>query len=100
MGGMAGGMGSVVAGVTSDAISPLTQTAQGGGLSNSVAGFGVAAPVVAVKPETPPQTAVPTATDDMTAFKQRIEKLKVMKETGMLSDEEFEAEKKKLLSGL
>jgi len=36
----------------------------------------------------------------MTAFKQKLEKIKTMKEMGMLSDEEFEIEKKKLLGSL
>lgn len=38
--------------------------------------------------------------DPMEAFKQKVEKLKMMKEAALLSDEEFEAEKKKLLNML
>ena len=40
------------------------------------------------------------AGDDMNVFKQKIEKLKALKEAGMLSDEEFEQERKKLLDSL
>ena len=35
--------------------------------------------------------------DTMIEFRQKIDKLKIMKESGILSDEEFENEKKKLL---
>ena len=100
MGGMAGGMGSVVAGITTDALNPLSP--QQGAIQNNsppVTGFGVVVPpVVDLKNETPKST--PLASDEMTAFRQKLEKLKMMKETGILSDEDFEAEKKKLLSSL
>jgi len=100
MGGMAGGMGSVVAGITTDALNPLS-TQQGIGQNNSspVAGIGVMVqPVVDLKNET--QKSTPSASDDMGAFKQKLEKIKMMKETGILSDVEFETEKKKLLNSL
>ena len=45
--------------------------------------------------------ALPTQeTDSMAAFKMKVEKLKLMKEAGLLSDEEFNEERKKLLSQL
>nr|WP_314464810.1 SPFH domain-containing protein [uncultured Clostridium sp.] len=75
MGGIAGGLGAMVAGITTDAVNPADL-------------------------KTPATTPTPTDSDDMTAFKQKLEKLKLMKETGMLSDEEFDEEKKKLLSSL
>jgi membrane protease subunit (stomatin/prohibitin family) len=111
MGGMAGGMGSVVAGITTDALNPL-RPQQGGDQNNvspPIAGFGVVIPpVIDLKNETPkpappvPQSATPSSAspDDITLFKQKLEKLKMMKDMGMLSDADFEAEKKKLLSGL
>jgi len=105
MGGMAGGMGSVVAGITTDALNPAMPQ-HGAQMSNTpppVAGFGIIPPVIDLKTGTPPPaaTSAPTApTDDMAAFKQKLEKIKAMKDMGMLSDEEFEAEKKKLLSSL
>jgi hypothetical protein len=106
MGGMAGGMGSVVAGITTDALNPL-RPQQGAAQNNQspVAGFGVVIPpVIDLKNETPKPAPAPSAStstsDDMTAFKQKLEKIKTMKEMGILSDEEFEAEKKKLLSSL
>ena len=105
MGGMAGGMGSVVAGITSNAFNPLMQQ-QGAAQPDSpnpVAGFGVVIPPVtdpkSAQPTQAP-TATPSAPDDMTAFKQKLEKLKMLKEMEMISDEEFETEKKKLLSTL
>ena len=109
MGGVAGGMGAVVAGITTDALNPvMPQQGPGkGDVSNPVVGFGIVPPIIDLKSETttPASPVTPTspatpAPDDMTVFKQKIEKLKVMKDMGMLSDEEFEAERKKLLSSL
>lgn len=37
------------------------------------------------------------ATDQMAEFKKKAEKLKIMKDSGLLSDEEFNLEKSKLL---
>jgi len=96
MGGMAGGLGTTVAGITTDALNQITPQ---NGAHPVVAGFGIAAPAIDPKTGTPPPA--PTApTDDMAAFKQKLEKIKAMKDMGMLSDEEFETEKKKLLSTL
>jgi len=67
MGGVAGGMGAVVAGITTDALNPI-------------------APV--------------SAPDDMAAFKQKLDKLKMMKKEGMLSEAEFESKRKELLDSL
>lgn len=75
MGGIAGGLGAMVAGITTDAVNPVDL-------------------------KTPAGTPAPAGSDDMGAFKQKLEKLKLMKETGMLSDEEFDEEKKKLLNSL
>lgn len=75
MGGIAGGLGAMVAGITTDAVSPMDIKA-------------------------PASTTAPAGSDDMTAFKQKLEKLKLMKEAGILSDEEFDEEKKKLLTSL
>jgi hypothetical protein len=63
-----------------------------------VAGIGIVPPVINLKSDTPAPSAV--APDDMAAFKQKLEKLKAMKDMGMLSDDEFETERKKLLSNL
>lgn len=104
MGGMAGGMGSVVAGITSDALNPISpqQGASGNNQASSVVGFGMIPPVIDLKSETPPPsfTETPAPLSDMDVFKHKIEKLKMMKETGMLSDDEFEMERKNLLSNL
>ncbi|MGC4019409.1 MAG: SHOCT domain-containing protein [Muricomes sp.] len=67
MGGVAGGMGVVVAGITNEAFNPVT-------------------------PQSGPE--------DMDSFKRKLDKLKLMKEEGILTDEEFNDEKKKLLSSL
>ena len=84
MGGIAGGMGAVVAGITNDALTPLMSSL--GSVKNNVT--------------TTNSSAIPEGSDDMVSFKQKVEKLKLMKEAGILSDEEFEEEKKKILSSL
>jgi len=98
MGGVAGGMGAAVAGITTSALNPITggsPNPQPGGFSG---GF-EAPPTIDLKPDES-ETPAPQPQDDMAAFKQKIEKLKLLKESGMLSDEEFDAEKKKLLGNL
>jgi membrane protease subunit (stomatin/prohibitin family) len=103
MGGMAGGMGSVVAGITTNALNSVAspQTGAVNDMGGAMAGFGIAAPPVIDLKSNAPHPAPPPATpDDMTAFKQKLEKLKMMKDMGMLSDDDFETEKKKLLNSL
>ena len=98
IGGVAGGMGGAIAGITTNALGGATQQgAATDGSSTPVAGVGIVQPVAGSQPETPAQ---PAGQDDMAAFKQKLEKLKVMNETGVLSNEEFEEEKKKLLNNL
>jgi len=100
--GVAGGMGSVVGDITTAALNPLRQQ-QGAGQNNQspAAGFGpVIPPDIELKKETTKPAPSVSTSDDMIAFKQKLEKIKAMKEADMLSDEEFEAEKKKLLSSL
>lgn len=87
MGGIAGGMGAAFAGITTDAMRPVTP--QPG------------APATSATPaEGAGEAPAATGADEMALFKQKLEKLKLMKETGVLSDAEFEDEKKKLLSSL
>ncbi|MCL2721329.1 MAG: SPFH domain-containing protein [Treponema sp.] len=99
MGGMAGGMGAMVAGITTDALGNIAPQQGAGGMQNPVAGFGIGVvpPVINLKSETPPPTP---GSNEMSSFEQKLEKLKMMKEKGMLSDEEFESKRKKLLDEL
>ncbi|HZK34135.1 MAG TPA: SPFH domain-containing protein [Bacillota bacterium] len=85
MGGVAGGMGAMVSGVTKDAMDPIKSQqdeAKKGEPKNT-----------ADEPDS-------TQPDDMTLFKQKLEKLKMMKDMDILSDEEFEEERKKILGSL
>ncbi|MDR0331735.1 MAG: SPFH domain-containing protein [Chitinispirillales bacterium] len=75
MSGIAGGMGGMVAGVAANAMAPLTQSM-----------------------DSPPVNAAHSG--DMAAFKQKVEKLKMMMDAGMLSAEEFANEKRSLLNNL
>jgi hypothetical protein len=90
------GMGGTVAGITSGAISGTMPTNFA-----SPADAPPESPAPTASPETPASTASPetpasTPDDDMSAFRQKIEKLKALKDAGLLSDEEFEQERKKL----
>lgn len=103
MGGVAGGMGSVVAGITADALNPVTSQQPGaaqGGIASPVAGVGFVPPTIDLKSESTPEPPSSEKANDMALFKQKLEKLKTMREMDMLTAEEFEAEKKKLLDNL
>lgn len=45
-------------------------------------------------------STAPDGDDSMAAFKRKVEKLKIMKEAGLLTAEEFEEEKRKLIASL
>jgi hypothetical protein len=85
MGGIAGGMGATVAGITSGALHSAASPEQ-----NIFAGT--------VAGGTPPAGDSPQQPESVDVFKQKVEKLKIMKDAGLLTDEEFEQEKKKLLA--
>lgn len=72
MAGVGGAVGGVVGAAVNNAMNATSQPAQ------------------------PPQTAQPK--DDMTAFKTKTEKLTIMKEAGLITEEEFVQMKAKLLS--
>lgn len=74
MAGVGGAVGGVVGGAVNNAMNAATQPAQ------------------------PAQPAQPT--DDMAAFKAKVEKLTVMKESGIITEEEFNQMKAKLLSDI
>ena len=102
MGGMAGGMGAMVAGITGDALGQAA--GQNPGMT---AGF--VQPLAGAQPQAAPPSPQPAAPqsappsppgDDMAAFRAKAEKLKVLREMGLLSDAEFEAQRNALLGGL
>lgn len=72
MAGVGGAVGSMVGGMMNDAVNTAT------------------APITPLTPVQP--------TDDMAAFKAKVDKLTMMKEAGMISEEEFNTIKAKLLS--
>ena len=74
MAGVGGAVGGVVGGAVNNAMNAATQPVQ------------------------PAATAQPT--DDMAAFKTKVEKLTVMKESGIITEEEFNQMKAKLLSDI
>ena len=90
MSGMVGGMGAPVAGIVANALGAV----QPGGTAAPAVGIGIIPPVAG----TPPP--VSTSSDDMAAFKVKLEKLKMMKDSGILSDAEFEAQKNNFLGSL
>lgn len=70
----------------------------GGAVGGMVGGMMNDAMGAATTPVTPTAPAKPS--DDMVAFKAKIDKLKMMKEAGMISDDEFNEMKTKLLSDI
>ena len=78
MGGVAGGMGAAVAGITANTLDSTTQQPN--------------------PPALPQQEE--NATGDVAAFKQRLEKLKLMKDMELLTEQEFEEERIKILGEL
>lgn len=72
-----------------------TMAGVGGAVGGVVGGAVNNAMNVATQPAQPAQT-----TDDMAAFKAKVEKLTVMKEAGVITEEEFNQMKAKLLSGI
>ena len=79
MAGVGGAVGGVVGGAVNNAMNAASQSNQ---------------PVQPAQP----QTAQPA--DDMAAFKAKVEKLTVMKEAGLISEEDFAQMKAKLLSDI
>ena len=103
MGGVAGGMGNVIAGITTDALGSVTQQqgAAPDGFSTPVAGIGIVTPVTNSKPETAtavtpePSNAAP---DEMADFEQRIKKLELLK--GRIPNEMYEAKMQEILNSI
>ena len=84
MGGVAGGMGAVVAGITSDALTPTTSPQQPTVQPPTTANTGTA--------------AAPNAEmNEFERFKLEVDKLMYAKEWGLISEEEFEQMKRLLL---
>lgn len=77
MAGVGGAVGGMVGGMMNDAMTAVTNP---------------------VSPSTTPST--PTSDNSMANFKERLEKLMLMKEMGMLSDDEFNEQKKKLMESI
>jgi hypothetical protein len=92
MGGMAGGMGTVVAGITSNALNPLLSEQPSG---DAVVGFGVAPPTIDLK-ENVAESSPPPA--DLNDFEQRVKKLELLK--GKIPDEQYEAKMQEILSSI
>ena len=89
---------------------PAVSAGGGSGIVGDMLGLGVgmaAASAIApqignvlqnIKPQEPQQPAQPK--DDMAAFKAKVEKLTMMKEAGLLTEEEFQKHKAELLSSI
>ena len=80
--GTMAGIGGVVGGVVGNAV-------------NGAMSAAVEQPITPQQPTTPP-----AAGDDMASFKAKVEKLTVMKDAGLISEEEFNTMKAKLLSDI
>lgn len=101
MAGVGGGMGAAVANLTTQAMSPINDAiSMSPQPVDSINGSSEMPPVISLKPEedTEPVPAVPqTAGDPLVVFRQKVEMLKIAKENGILSDDEFNEKKSALL---
>ncbi len=95
MAGVGGAVGGIVGSAVGGAVNAAAQPA-------GTPAFG---PQIPVQPQAPTQASQPATpatqpADDMAAFKAKIEKLTMMKDAGLISDEEFAQMKAKLLSDI
>ena len=101
MAGIGGGMGAAVAGIAKDAFAPLTQPAPAvqpqASAPDSI--LPAAQPETAA-PAAEKQAPQPEAADPLAAFRQKVQKLTIMKESGIITDEEFAQLKAKLLESI
>lgn len=95
-GGNAGG--SAMSDILGLGIGIQAAGAMGQQLNGMFQGFGTAQNPADAQPQQPAQPAQPQ--DDMSAFQQKLQKLQMMKEAGMLTDEEFANMKAQLLSSI
>ena len=95
-GGNAGG--SAMSDILGLGIGIQAAGAMGQQLNGMFQGFGTAQNPADAQPQQPAQPAQPQ--DDMAAFQQKLQKLQMMKEAGMLTDEEFASMKQQLLSSI
>ena len=104
MGGVAGGMGAVVAGITTDALHQASPQQEGAksDVPTSVAGGGVVTPAMSSesKTQSPVTTEATSIPDKIVTFQQKLEQLKLMKEANMVSEEEYESKRKELLNSI
>ena len=106
MGGMAAGAGSAMAGFAAGALAPVSGVFAknapgvpgvvpgGSGIGNSQSN-GIPPALELRKSDTPTQNTEKSAMDDLRA---QIDQLKMLKESGLMSDEEFETARKNLIS--
>lgn len=99
MGSAAGGVGAAIAGMTTRAFDPIMNDRPQQNQGVQPGGFNSSSPTPEVKQEIKNHSAEQPS-DEMELFKKKLEKLRIMKESGFLSDDEFEAEKKDLLKNL
>lgn len=80
-------------------VGEFSNVGMGLGIMSGIAG-NVGNTVGGIVEETISPTKEKNEEDEMTKFKRKLEKLKLMKEQGIINEEEFEKEKKKLLENL
>ena len=101
MAGVGGGMGAAVANLTTQAMSPINDAINmSPQQATSFDGAFEMPPVIGLKPEeeAEPAPAAPQPVDDpLAVFRQKVEMLKIAKENGILSDDEFNEKKAALL---
>jgi len=97
------GMGFGAGGIFGSVISDISSSTLGGGLTTPVAfapdeseDFGDMPGIIHLKEDEVAPQESPVADTDLASFKRRLEKLAMMKDAGIMADEEFEKWKKQL----
>lgn len=97
MGGSGGTGGSTMSDILGLGVGMQAAAAMSGQLGNIFGNLGNSMQTTA---PTPAPTPTPAPADDMATFKAKVEKLNIMKESGLISEEEFITMKQKLLASI
>lgn len=98
MGGVAGGMGAVVGGITTEALNPIMPHQPGVNPVNQSAGFESVPQEINLKQEPSTPDPVRTVSGETTELEQRIKKLEMLK--GKIPDEQYQAKMQEILNSI
>lgn len=95
--GVGGSFGNALNGITNNALNGLMEPV---GMQKSQPQDNENPETINLKQESQPESSDASNEDEMALFKKKLDKLKMMKEAGVLSEEEFQEQKQQLLKML